>query len=210
MKIDLLQDIFIVELSKIIDFMCLEELKLILFIIMISFTMTLISGNGLKLKYLQTQKVHSLVLVIDKQQLYIYGGFGEKGGYTFWNDIFAIHLEKTNTGWKKIEYLNGELSPPSARPLTGELIDGKFLVFGGYDSKVPTAKLVSFDTQTSSWNNHPMWFVLGDNVSVTSSKFSEPIARYGHSINKLTDKFLIYGGSGSMFLSEVMVLENQS
>eukprot|EP01124_Arcella_intermedia_P018587 TRINITY_DN2559_c0_g1_i2.p1 TRINITY_DN2559_c0_g1~~TRINITY_DN2559_c0_g1_i2.p1 ORF type:complete len:150 (+),score=40.94 TRINITY_DN2559_c0_g1_i2:347-796(+) len=149
-------------------------------------------------------------MFIDKQQLYIYGGFGEKGGYTFWNDIFAIHLEKTNTGWKKIEYLNGELSPPSARPLTGELIDGKFLVFGGYDSKVPTAKLVSFDTQTSSWNNHPMWFVLGDNVSVTSSKFSEPIARYGHSINKLTDKFLIYGGSGSMFLSEVMVLENQS
>jgi len=146
--------------------------------------------------------------VINKQ-FFIYGGYGEDGGYTHWQDMFSISLDNP------VRWHLHELSPSSTLPCTGRqlsavVMDSKAYIFGGYDGKLPQGSLYCFNPNYHLWSVVPLSFVISEettNIQFASSKWHEPIPRYGHS-SIVHDRIItIFGGSGSLFLSEVMQID---
>jgi len=152
------------------------------------------------------------VIFILNNKLFLYGGFGEDGGYLYFTDMFSLNLENP-VKWDLVEKQEGSTLPCTGRPLSGVVMDNKFYIFGGYDGKVPQGKLICFNPQYNLWSPIALAFAIAENtlssVPMASSQWFDPTPRYGHAcvINKKL--ITIFGGSGSLFLGDVFQIDTE-
>jgi N-acetylneuraminic acid mutarotase len=143
-------------------------------------------------------------------RLYLYGGFGDEGGYTHLEDMYYLDLEKLDC-WVPVELHEGSTMPKSGRCLSCVTISDKCYVFGGYDGKVPQRILHCYEPDIKLWNVIKLALGVGaeDNFSgMSAPSWYDPTPRYGHStILDNENRIFIYAGTGSMFLGDVMAID---
>jgi len=140
-------------------------------------------------------------------KLYIYGGFGGEGGYDSFTDMYSLDTENP-TEWIQVALPKDKPTPLSGRPINTVTTSKYAYIFGGYDGKKPAGHLFRF-SPTEGFVSISLWLemdVAQLAAAGTSSKGLEPIPRYGHCICVDEEKKLItvYGGSGSMYLSDAI------
>jgi len=143
---------------------------------------------------------------LNENELYIYGGFQGDGGFTYLYDFFCFNLD-TET-WREIELQ--EQSPPVARPLSVTAFMNFFFVFGGFDGKNLSRTLWIFDPKEKKWGAiADLWRVVDDPTAVVAQNLAI-VPRYGHSLGVFNqegeDLLFIFGGSGSMFLNDLLYI----
>jgi len=150
------------------------------------------------------------IIFVIKNRLYLFGGFGDAGGYTYRDDMFYLDLEKMDH-WVPVELHEGSTTPKSGRCLSGVTLNDKHYVFGGYDGKVPQRTLHCFEPELNLWSVITLALSVPDDMKtlpMSSSQWYDPTPRYGHS-TIIDDKknMVIYSGSGSMFLGDIMMID---
>jgi len=155
----------------------------------------------------------------DYSKLYLYGGYTGDGGYEALNDLYFTDIDKF-AAWEKLDAV-GQV-PRTGRPLDAiRIAYGKtnlLFVFGGYDNdtKMPLHELRSTDLFTGGeslsgiWREISMWCDIGDDMAAVAkgSKGTVPTPRYGHVWGyDPKHQFIIFGGSGSMYLNDVVQIE---
>jgi len=146
--------------------------------------------------------------------LLIFGGYGGDGGYTYYLDTHSFEIA-TNT------FSEAECSgsfPRTARPLSyvpyyfgsGANKEGVVYSFGGSDGKNPLGSLFQWNLRTHRWKIVKAWMAMdesntiGSFAAVASGKM-DPIPRYGHcTVMDDAGVITIFGGSGSLFLDDIV------
>jgi len=152
------------------------------------------------------------ITFVVENKLYMFGGFGDDGGYTYREDMFYLDLEKEDK-WVPLELHEGSNVPKSARCLSCVLLGDKCYVYGGYDGKVPQRSLYCFEHHLNLWTVIRLSLAVPEDDQIPigkSSMWYEPTPRYGHS-TVFDDKnnIIIYAGSGSMFLGDIMLIDTE-
>jgi len=152
------------------------------------------------------------ITFVIKNRLYLFGGFGEDGGYSYRDDMFYLDLEKMDH-WVPVKLHEGSTTPKSARCLSCVTLNDKCYVFGGYDGKVPQRTFHCFEPELDLWSVVKLALVVPDDIKslpMSSSQWYDPTPRYGHS-TIIDDKknIVIYAGSGSMFLGDIMMIDTE-
>jgi len=153
------------------------------------------------------------IIFVIKNRLYLFGGFGDDGGYSYREDMFYLDLEKMDH-WVPIKLQEGSITPKSARCLACVILSDKCYVYGGYDGKVPLRTLHCFEPELNLWYLISLALGIPDDMkslpSMSSSQWYDPTPRYGHTA-VLDDKnnIVIYAGSGSMFLGDIMIIDTE-
>jgi len=143
-----------------------------------------------------------------QNKLYVFGGYGGDGGYDVYTGLYTLDLANPNDGWKQIE-LKVEPSdlPATGRPICCSTTQKYAYIFGGSDGKKPTAAMFRFDPKEAKFLRVPLWLQFDINQiasTVTGSKGLEPVPRYGHCSVIDEGCFTVFGGSGSMYLSDTV------
>jgi len=142
-------------------------------------------------------------------KLYLYGGFGGDGGYDTYQDMYMLDLENPKE-WTPVQLSAKEPSdvPPSGRPISCATTLKYAYIFGGStDGKKAAGKMFRFDPKEAKFLQVPLWLQFDINhiaSTVTGSKGLEPVPRYGHCSAVDGDCLTIFGGTGSMYLSDTI------
>jgi len=150
------------------------------------------------------------ITFVIQNRLYLFGGFGDDGGFSYRDDMFYLDLDKLDH-WVTVELHEGSNTPKSGRCLSCVILGDKCYAFGGYDGKVPQRTFHCFEPELNLWSVIKLALGVPDDVTslpMGSSQWYDPTPRYGHS-TVLDDKknIIIYAGSGSMFLGDIMLID---
>jgi len=146
-------------------------------------------------------------------KLYIFGGYGGEGGYDPFIDTYVLDLES-----KSFQEIDASGSfPRTARPLSastyyfgeGANREGAVFVFGGSDGKNPLGNLFQWNLKSNKWKIVKAWMTLEEGIgsinAIVSGKM-DPVPRYGHCavLDNTHGILSVFGGSGSLFLDDVV------
>jgi len=154
------------------------------------------------------------IVFVISNKLYLYGGYGDDGGYTYLEDMYYLELENPQKKWIPLLLQEGSENPKTGRQLSCILVDEKCFVFGGYNGKVPQGTLHCFEPNVNMWSVIKLALSFPDDIKTVpleSSKWCDPIPRYGHS-TIVDDKknIIIFGGTGSLFLNDVFIIDAEN
>lgn len=156
-------------------------------------------------------------------QLLVYGGYTGDGGFDQLADTFKASLNIENRVIENFEKIvTSGTAPYTARPIVYSKCPstGNIYVFGGYDGKVPSFELNELGAGLR-WRPIKLWMEM-DQASImkstTNNSMTHPVSRYGHcseiswrndpnSPNSKIPVMLIFGGSGSMLLRDLVEIE---
>ncbi|KAL6051411.1 hypothetical protein QOT17_019233 [Balamuthia mandrillaris] len=171
------------------------------------------------------------IVFIYNEELYVYGGYCGKGGFTYLQDTYKLSLasllleEECKTpiaaegasSSQQLQYWQqlSSCSPPECLPLTARPMNCAMLgrcvfVYGGYDagSSRPVSNLYMYDVVMNRWQIIKLWLALEGESSIVAAaigtKAMHPIPRYGHTITLHDGSFFVFGGSGSLFLNDLV------
>jgi len=165
----------------------------------------------IELESLPSSRAGQIIFILNNK-LFLYGGFGEDGGYVYCTDMFSLNLENP-VKWELVQVQEGSTLPCTGRPLSGVTLEDKLYIFGGYDGKVPQGKLIRFYPQSNLWSPITLSFGIAENtvssVPMASSQWFEPTPRYGHACVVHKKIITIFGGSGSLFLGDVIQIDTE-
>jgi len=146
--------------------------------------------------------------------LYIFGGYGGEGGYDPFVDAHVLDIE-TKT-FQEVD-VSGAF-PRTARPLSASVYyfgeganrEGAVYIFGGSDGKNPLGSLFQWNLKSNKWKIVKAWMTLDEETSIGSLNAiaagkMDPIPRYGHcAVVNEAGVIIIFGGSGSLFLDDIV------
>jgi len=155
---------------------------------------------------------HAMFCINNK--IFVYGGVGGDGGYDYYQDMYALDLANP-TEWIQVQLppLEEHGVPHSGRPISCVTSSKYAYIFGGSDGKKPTGTMYRFDPKAAKFLLIPLWLQFDVShiaTTVTGSKGLEPTPRYGHcSVLDNSGNLTVYGGSGSMYLSDTIQISVQ-
>eukprot|EP01137_Pigoraptor_chileana_P007859 Opistho-2@53973 len=140
---------------------------------------------------------------ISEGKLYVYGGYCGDGGFDAIYDTFWLPIYERGSAWTSVE-TSGVL-PRTSRQIASVSHWSGTYAFGGYDGKAPQGHLCRLKMPEMAWETVPVWLVL-DNVGAAAvgSVGTFPTPRYGHCMYLNGDELIVFGGSGSMYLNDVI------
>lgn len=165
------------------------------------------------------------------KKLYLYGGYQGDGGFEYQSDAYSMILSEDDLEVQVVDMQGTK--PFTTRSIaicahTGPS-GSSVWSFGGYDGQTPTAELVTMKFQSDAtqsqavlrWVPVQLWMEM-DAASILKSAqnnaATKPTPRYGH-VAEIFDfgmghdgktpkvVMVVFGGSGSMFLNDVVEIE---
>lgn len=149
------------------------------------------------------------------------GGYTGDGGFTVVLNVYSF--ETYTSKWSVCQQyadncISKDMQPAISRPMVASQDPNSLLtwVFGGCELKAATGTLFVFNPQVHRWLSVDMWMDMDISSMATSSTQSNanprPVPRYGHCqvlIPTSRDDWsmVVYGGSGSMYLDDLLVIE---
>lgn len=136
----------------------------------------------------------------------LFGGYQGDGGFDALTDAHAFKVQD-DMEWVEQVGMAGTL-PYTNRALCFAQHESKVYSFGGYDGHAANNELVLYDH--GRWQPVELWMqmdIASMAASAANNAASKPVARYGHSMVVMNSQLLIFGGSGSLYLNDLVQID---